>query len=204
MFKRKSRRKVTTRHEQTARFSKLHGLSLTISALALTVIVLFLFPWLQGDEALSGLDVASRNLQITENFPSGVVFIVPLVVASILYQYYRRVLEPQRPRRRGLTAVMLIIGLVATGLWIRLYTINATEFLNQAEEAAALANTSLPTGNVDTPPSIAPPQTIPVHTTGEVLRERFTFELWLHLALAAALVFLPFLDTRPPVDPPVI
>ncbi len=180
-------------------------LSLMIAAVALTVLVLFLFPWLQGDEALSGLDVGSRNLVLTEDFPAGIVFILPLVTGSVLIQYYRRVRDTMRPRRRSVTAAMLIIGLVCTILWVRIYTLNATESLNTdlVTQSESPDDLSVDPDATSSAPPVAVTQQEP-YTTGEVLQDRFTFELWLHLALGMALVVLPFLDPRPEVDPPNI
>lgn len=188
--------KSAVRANPTAPKARLNSLSLIIAATALAVIVLFIFPWLNAEEPLSGLDIASRNLQITENFPSGIVFILPLVVGSMLFQYYRRIWDTVRPRRREVTALMLLVGLIATGLWIRIYTIKATEFLNSETYVEV----------EDLPPAATPEEALPtkVYTTGEVLREQFTPELWLHVALSAALLVLPFIDPRPSAETPEI
>lgn len=177
----------------------IHTLSLIISAVALTVVVLFLLPWLRADEDLSGLDIASRNIAITEQFPEGVVFIIPLVVGSILFQYYRRVRDTVRPRRRLTTVLMLVIGLVATILWIRNYTLNATDYYN--ELAQSPITDELPIDPAFEVEQAQQPDS-ELLSTGDVLRDDFTVELWLHLALAASLLFLPFLDNRPEAAPP--
>lgn len=191
----KKRRRSATRQKPEPK-KPLDLLSLIIAAVALTVLALFFFPWLDTDEYLSGLDVASRNLQVTENFPSGIVFILPLVVGSILFQYYRRVRDDVRPRRRFATISMLVVGLIATGLWIRAYTLNATDMLNALATGIPELpeDPAFPTDSVEVEPE--------PYTTGDILREQFTIELWLHLALAASLLVLPYLDPRPPADPP--
>ncbi|NDJ86835.1 MAG: hypothetical protein GYB66_13205 [Chloroflexi bacterium] len=196
----KRRKAARTAHKPQEERPRVDMVSLMIAAVALAVFVLFFFPWLTGDENLSGLDVASRNLAITEDFPSGVVFILPLVAGSILFQYYRRVRDAVRPRRRLATLLTLIVGLIATGLWVRTYTIKATDFLNdQPPPPTSLDDVLDPGFSAEDRP--LPPQQEP-YTTGDVLREQFTTELWLHLALGASLLILPFLDTRPPADPP--
>ncbi|MCB9437741.1 MAG: hypothetical protein H6673_12265 [Anaerolineales bacterium] len=177
----------------------IHALSLIISAVALTVVVLFLFPWLQATEDLSGIDIASRNIAITEQFPEGVVFIIPLVAGSILVQYYRRVRNTVRPRRRLTTALMLSIGLVATILWVRNYTLNAVDIYNTLLQNPITDELPIdPAFEVEQVERPAPE----LLSMGDVLRDDFTVELWLHLALAASLLFLPFLDSRPEADPP--
>lgn len=179
----------------------IHALSLVIAAVALTVIVLFLLPWLTADDSLSGLDIASRNIAITEQFPEGTIFIIPLVIGSLLLQYYRRVRDTVRPRRRFTTALMLLIGLVATVLWIRNYTLNATDYINELAQSPATNTLPIdPAFEVEQAERVA---TEPV-STGDILRDHFTVETWLHLALAAALLILPFLDTRPEAEPPQI
>ena len=191
--------------------TKINTLGLIISAVAVAVLVLFFVPWVKGVDGgqnLSGLDIASRTVSITEDFPGGVVFILPLVVTSVLFQYYRRLKQPVRPRRRRSTAAALIVGLIATGLWVRIYTINATEFLNEQQTIEAtqpeiFAANEGDTSSEDTDTEAQTP-TIDPATTGTVLREQFELELWLHLFLAGALLILPFLDDRPEVEAPPI
>ncbi len=196
----KKRRRTATRRKPEPK-PPLDLLSLMIAAVALTVLVLFFFPWLQSEEEpLSGLDVASRNLEVTKDFPSGIVFILPLVVVSMLFQYYRRVRDTVRPRRRFATISMLVVGLIATLLWVRNYTLNATDRLN--EQAAAAQFGDLPDDpRFETDTVSSEPET---YSTGDVLRDQFTFELWLHLALSMSLLVLPYLDTREPDEPPEI
>lgn len=191
---------MAKRSKQSPR--SIHALSLLISAVALTTAVLFLFPWLKTSGNLSGFDIASRNITVTEGFPEGVVFIVPLVVASLLVQYYRRVRDTVRPRRRLTTALSLAIGVVATVLWIRNYTLNATDFYNeQARNLLIPADVPIdPAFEV----AVAERATPELLSTGDVLRQDFTVEFWLHLALATSLLILPFLDTRPEAAPPKI
>jgi hypothetical protein len=162
-----------------------------IAAVALTVVVLFFFPWLEGTNNLTGLDIATQNLILTEQYPSGVLFILPLVAGSILYQYYRRIRQAVRPRRRLTTSMMLIIGLSATILWLRTYAVNARDQLNDNLLLFSVTNAE---EEIRTEP----------YTIGEVLSEQVRFELWLHLAMGTALLVLPFVDPRPPADPPEI
>jgi hypothetical protein len=190
--------------------TKINTLGLIISAVALSILVLFFVPWVQGAEGgenLSGLDVASRTVAITDDFPGGVVFILPLVVGSILFQYYRRLKQSVRPRRRLSTLAMLIIGLIATGLWIRSYTINATELLNEQETIETVAPEIFTENQGNEPTEDTDTQTTTLRepvTTGDVLQEQFELELWLHLALSASLLILPFLDDRPEAESPQI
>jgi hypothetical protein len=190
--------------------TKFNTLGLIISAVALATLVLFVVPWVQGVDGgqnLSGLDVASRTVTVTDNFPGGIVFILPLVVASVLFQYYRRLKQPVRPRRRLSTLAMLIIGLIATGLWVRTYTINATELLNGQEPTeTVLPEIFTENQSNDTPEETEAETTANIEpvTTGDILQDQFQLELWLHLALSASLLILPFLDDRPEAEPPQI
>lgn len=217
MAKRTTRSKRSARQQSSTsqtrqEAAQLNILGLIISAVALAVLVLFFVPWIKGvdgGDSLSGLDVASRTIAITEDFPGGIVFILPLVVGSVLFQYYRRIKQSVRPRRRLSTFFMLIIGLITTVLWVRHYTINATEWLNEQSTVNAIPSESdiFPENRGDTPlddDSVETASSREAVTTGDVLREQFEIELWLHLALSASLLILPFLDDRPEAEAPQI
>lgn len=164
---------------------RLHFLSLAISAIALAVVGLFLFgTWLEipndaGEIVhFSGYDIATLNLQVTENFPAGAMFILPIVAGAILFQHYRRVATPERPSRRGTNAAMLALGILVVGLWVRTYILNMTTALNQ-NDPFVLDGTQSP------------------YTNGEVIREFFTVQIWLCLGLSVVLLIFPFFDKRP-------
>lgn len=209
---RRSAKKQPSTKQTQLEPTAINTLGLIISAVAVAVLVLFFVPWVKGVDGgqhLSGLDVASRTIAITDNFPGGVVFILPLVTGSVLFQYYRRLKQPVRPRRRLSTLAMLVVGLIATGLWIRVYAVNATEQLNEQAAAETLLPEVFTENQVgddadtdDTDAEIISTRE-PV-TTGDILRDQFELEIWLHLFLAASLLVLPFLDDRPEAEPPQI
>ncbi len=175
-------------------------LSIMIVAVASTTVLLFFMPWLTVEAAMSGIDIASIAAERWPHmgtFPNGVVFILPLVVLSVAYQYFRRWRDDKRPRRRATTTAMLVIGIVATIIWLRANTINTTDYLNLRDPSILQpTNPNLPdiAFNAD--------GTRRQYTTGDILREQFTIELWLHLMLAISLLILPWLDPRPEDDPP--
>ncbi|PJF43675.1 MAG: hypothetical protein CUN55_07855 [Phototrophicales bacterium] len=171
-----------------------------IVSVASTTVLLFFFPWLNVESNLSGFDIASITTERwphMRTFPNGIVFILPLVVISIAYQYFRRWRDDKRPRRRATTTAMLAIGLAATAIWIRAYTLNTTDYLNLRS----------PTIVQPTNPNLPDVEIIDgkrrQYTTSDILSEQFTVAMWLHVMLGASLLFLPWLDQRPPDEPPV-
>lgn len=144
---------------------------------------LFLFgAWLEapGEDGLvsfSGYEIAAQNVNFTEDFPSGAMFILPVVAAAIAFQYYRRVGTPERPGSRLNNASMLLLGIVVVLWWMRTYTVNVTDALNESPLVTS--------GEYER------------FTNGDILRDFFTSELWLCLGLSVLLLILPFFDKRP-------
>ena len=167
--------------EQSAPFSYL---SLAIAAIALTVIVLFFFPWIDdpdsnGQRVLSGINVAVQSTLLTEqDFPSGILFIMPLVAAGYLWEYYRKVRSPYRPRRRLSYAGMTIIGIGAVLIWGQNFAQAASDCLQNGECAPLTAEQA-------------------TYTAEDVIRNLFALNIWLYLGLSLLLLGLPFWDQRP-------
>lgn len=165
--------------------SHLHYLSLAIAAIALTVLVLFFFPWIddpasEGERVLTGLEIAVQSTILTaEDFPSGVLFIVPLLAAGFLWEYYRKVKSPYRPRRRRSFAGMMIIGIGAVVLWGRAFAQAASDCLQDGS--------CVP---------LTPEQAS--YTPQDVILNLYTTNLWLYVGLSLLLLVLPFWDMRPP------
>ncbi|MBI5929133.1 MAG: hypothetical protein HY862_07490 [Chloroflexi bacterium] len=163
---------------------RLHFLSLAIAAIGLAVVGLFIFgTWLETPsddntmDRFTGYALASKNVNFTENFPSGAMFILPVVVGAMSFQHYRRIATPERPGSRVNNALMLTLGLIVVLLWMRTYTLNVTDALNES------------------PLVTSGEQSAYTHT--DIIRDFFTVELWLCLALSVILLILPFLDKRP-------
>ncbi|MCQ3932113.1 MAG: hypothetical protein DPW16_16805 [Chloroflexi bacterium] len=163
---------------------RLHFLSLAIAAIGLAVVGLFVLGvWLEtpGEnnetDSFTGFDLAARNVNFTEDFPSGIMFILPIVVGAMTFQFYRRIATPERPGSRVNNALMLLLGIVVVLLWMRTYTLNVTDALNESLFVTSGEH--------------AP------YTNGDIIRDFFTSEIWLCLALSVILLILPFFDKRP-------
>ncbi len=163
---------------------RLHFLSLAIAAIGLAVVGLFVFGvWLEtpGEnnetDSFTGFDIAARNVNFTEDFPSGIMFILPIVAGAMTFQFYRRIATPERPGSRVNNSLMLILGIVVVLLWMRTYTLNVTDALNES-------------------PFVTSGEHAP-YTNGDIIRDFFTSEIWLCLALSVILLILPYFDKRP-------
>ena len=185
---------------------RLDPLSMMICSVGVMLLFVFLFfPWLNVEQNLSGFDIASSSAitlpQMEDSaIPNGIVFILPLVIGSILYQYFRRMWDVHRPHRRATTVGMLFIGIIAMILWVRAYTIQTTDYLNLRDpelyfEQIDRDNPAVPTIEIDEDGSLRK------YSTGDILSEQFTFEMWLYLALSTSLLILPWLDQRPEAEP---
>lgn len=187
---------------------RLDPLSLIICAVVIMLLLVFAFiPWLNVEQNMSGFDIAASTTitfpQMEEAvFPNGVVFILPLVLGSILVQYFRRMWDQYRPRRRLTTVSMLLVGIVTTALWVRSYTVQTTDYLNLNDPALYFEqvnqNNALPVIEVDEDGKLRK------YSRSEVLNEQFRFEMWLYLALSTSLLILPWLDQRPESPAPEI
>lgn len=161
-----------------------HYLSFVISAVAVTVIFLFMMPWLvvptsDGERALAGIDVAVQSTLLTdEEFTSGLLFILPLVALGFLWEHYRKLRSGYRPRRRLSYAGLTAIGLIVFVLWIRLYALAASDCLQSGECVA-----------------LKPEQAS--FSAEDVVRNLFTTNIWIYAGLSLLLLVLPFWDTRP-------
>ena len=72
---------------------------------------------------------------------------------------------------------MLLLGMVVVLLWARTYTLNVTDALN--ESLFVISGEHAP------------------YTNGDIIRDFFTSEIWLCLALSVILLILPYFDKRP-------
>jgi hypothetical protein len=159
-------------------------LSLAISAIALAVIVVFLFPWIDdpdsnGERVLTGIDVAIQSTLLTdEEFPAGILFIMPLVAAGYIWEYYRKIRSPYRPRRRRSYAGMTIIGIASVLVWGRAFAVAASDCLQSGE--------CIP---------LTPEQA--TYTAEDVVRNLYALNFWVFLGLTLLLLVLPFWDQRP-------
>lgn len=175
-------------------------LSIMIVVVASIAVLLFLLPWLTVETAMSGFDIASiapDRWPHMGTFPNGIVFILPLILTSISYQYFRRWRDTRRPRRRATTTAMLVVGLGGTLIWMYAYTINTTDYLNLRDP------TIMQPGNPNLPDvEFLEDGTRRQYSTSDILQEQFTVVLWLHLMLSMSLLILPWLDQRLPDDPP--
>lgn len=164
----------------------IHYLSLIISAVALTVVVLFLLPWVDipdtesNIDLLTGVDVATQSTELTDDdiIPSSVLFVTPLIAVGFLWEYYRKVTSPERPRRRWQYAGMMIIGIGFTCYWYITYATQASECLQSGQ-------------------CISATQAQSEYTTQEVIENLYTMNTWIYLSLSLLLVVLPFWDNRP-------
>lgn len=168
--------------------ASLHHLSLIIVGVAMVVFVLFFFAWLSeandaGEtQSVAGITIATGNVQPTRNFPSGLLFLVPFISGSMVYQYGKRLYEGVRPRRRLESALMILTTLMVVLIWVRLYAINVA----------------------DNPPEPSPfdlGEQV-TYTRAEVLREIVTRAFWVQTFCLVLLVALPFFDRRPEAPPP--
>jgi hypothetical protein len=166
---------------------RIHVLSLVISAVALTIIALFLMPWVNDkntgnkDRILAGIDVSAGSTFLTEDkFPSGLLFISPLVAVGFIYEYYRKVRSPLRPRRRLNYAFMTLIGIGAFLIWAWLFADAASDCFRAGQSQCQ---------------ALIPEQAN--YSAQDVIVNFYTFYLWLYLGLNLLLVALPFWDSRP-------
>jgi len=162
----------------------LNYLSLSIAAIALTVIVIFFFPWIDdpdsnGERILTGIDVAVQSTLLTEDdFPSGILFIMPLVAVGFLWEYYRKIRSQYRPRRRLSYAGMTIIGIICVLIWGQNFAQAASDCFQNGECAP-----------------LTPEQA--TYTAEDVIRKFYDINLWIYLGLSLLLLVLPFWDQRP-------
>lgn len=197
-----------SRQQQAPR--QLDPISLMISTVSITVLTLFLFfPWLNVDAQMTGLDIISADVTTSgvsrlphmedAIIPNGILITLPLVQASVLYQYIRRMFQPRRPRRRTTTAGAILLGIVVTILWMWAYAVETTDLFNLQDPDILLEDV------VDDNESLPRPQDgFGGYTTDEVISEQFTVEFWLYLMLNCSLLVLPWLDQREEAPPPAI
>lgn len=183
-------------------------LSLMISSVALTLLFIFVFlPWLNVDSNMTGLDIIAADVTTSGRsilphmedavIPNGIVITLPLVQASILFQYTRRMFDTERPRRRATTVGALVVGIIVTVMWVWTYTVETTDLFNLQDPDIVFDNV---TNENDSLP--VPQQGYGDYTTSDVLGEQFTTEFWLYLMLSLSLFVLPWLDQRPEAPSP--
>lgn len=164
----------------------IHYLSLIISAIALTIVFIFLLPWVDVPDTgsnvdlLTGIDIATQSTALTDDniIPSGVLFITPLVSVGFLWEYYRKLKSPHRPRRRWQYAGMMMMGIGFTCYWYFVYATQASECL-QSGECRAIT------------------QAQSEYTSRDVVEKLYTMNTWIYLILSLLLVAVPFWDQRP-------
>lgn len=164
----------------------LNYLSLVISAIALTVVFIFLMPWVDvpdtgsNVELLTGIDIATQSTTLTDDdiIPSSVLFITPLVAVGFLWEYYRKLKSPYRPRRRWQFAGMMLMGIGFTCYWYYAYATQAADCLQSGECLAVTAEQS-------------------EYTPRDVVENLYTLNTWIYLMLSLLLVVFPFWDQRP-------
>ncbi len=177
---------MNKRANQETQDKSLNYLSLLISAVALTVIFIFLLPWVDvpdtgsNVEVLTGIDIATQSTTLTEDdlIPSSVLFITPLVAAGFLWEYYRKLKSPYRPRRRWQYAGMIVMGIGFTCYWYYAYATHASDCLQDGVCLAATQEQS-------------------EYTTQQVIENLYTVNTWIYLVLSLLLIVFPFWDHRP-------
>jgi uncharacterized membrane protein len=198
-----------TRRERDETPRRLDPISLMISTVSITVLTLFLFfPWLNVEAQMTGLDIVSADVTSSgvsrlphmedALIPNGIVIVLPLVQASILFQYIRRMFSTERPRRRPTTVGAVLVGVLVTLGWMWSYTVETTDLFNLSDRE----DQQILLENVDNESLPRPQEGFSGYTSGEVVNEQFTVEFWLYVMLNCALLVLPWLDQRLEAPPP--
>lgn len=171
--------------------NKINFLSLTNAAIAITILFLFLLPWVDnfptdgGERAFSGWMIAQNEILLRESLiPSGILFIIPLVTVGLLYQNLRRVSSKYRPRQRITFAGSMIIGLIAFVVW-------AIAFADEASTCLHEQIYCTPVNQIQS-----------TFTRQDIITEFYTLNMQIYAALSLLLLVLPFWDRRPEAPKP--
>lgn len=156
--------------------------------MAVVVFLLYFFAWIEEEtdsgekRFVGGIAITTQNVEPTRNFPTPLLFVIPYVTGSIIYQYGIRLRQSVRPRRRLESAMMVSTALIILSFWLRLYVVNAAE---RGQDQDPFTPTPLVT-----------------YTREEILQDVITPYFWVMVVGLVLLILVPFLDRRPVAPPP--